>query len=135
MTLAIQVSVRSAGSMRTCTPRLWSHSRASQKRFASTASENKGGVSRPLLIVGALAVPAALYMAREKGTFPALGNRNKKWDRPALIWSSLGKEDANHPGSASQHPYMAESGKSVKGEGVIDTARLNGPVRVDRPAT
>ncbi|KAF7714562.1 Uncharacterized protein PECH_006112 [Penicillium ucsense] len=120
MTLATQVSVRSAASMRTCTSRLWSQSRASQKRFASTASENKGGVSRPLLIVGALAVPAALYMAREK---------------ESQLKGSLGKEDANHPGSGSQHPYMAESGKSVKGEGVTDTARLNGPVRVDRPAT
>ncbi|EPS33152.1 hypothetical protein POX_a01853 [Penicillium oxalicum] len=120
MKLATQASMRSAASLRAGTSRLWSQSRSSQKRFASAASEKKGGMSRPLLVVGALAVPAAMYMSR--------GNESQPQ-------ASVGKEEVQHPGSKSMHPYMGEPGKSTKGEGVTDTAKLNGTVRVDRPAT
>ncbi|OOQ87035.1 hypothetical protein PEBR_19083 [Penicillium brasilianum] len=117
-----------------------------QKRFATTDVGNKGGPTRLLLVAIALGVPASFYLSQRGSIKPTSPQGNVEASQPNTSTNdeprAMGPPSGPNSMSAKQqglsnadtmNPYVNEPGKSEKGEGETDTAKLKGTVRVDRP--
>ncbi|KAL3469296.1 hypothetical protein BJX99DRAFT_241627 [Aspergillus californicus] len=89
-----------------------------------------------MVITAALGIPAAYYLLQGNSARPA--KPPSEQDQPA---SRKGPSDVNSMSSKQEgldnadtsHPYVNEPGKSVKGEGETETAKVKGTVSPKRP--
>ncbi|KAL2836463.1 hypothetical protein BJY01DRAFT_221992 [Aspergillus pseudoustus] len=111
-----------------------------RRTYASqpTPPESRSSNTTWLVITAALGIPAAYYLlqgnsSRGSGTTPP-----SKQDQPAS------RKEPSSPGTMSSkqegldnadtaNPYVNEPGKSVKGEGETDSAKVKGTVNPSRP--
>ncbi|KAL4805669.1 hypothetical protein BDV18DRAFT_139620 [Aspergillus unguis] len=87
-----------------------------------------------MVITAALALPAAYYLMQDKsgGTPPSAKDQPASRKAPAGTGSISSKQEGLDNADTS-NPFVNEPGKSVKGEGETETAKLKGTVSPERP--
>ncbi|KAI9368228.1 hypothetical protein BJX61DRAFT_524931 [Aspergillus egyptiacus] len=129
--------------MTSFTPRLLRSSRALtthplRRRSYATASQPPQKNNTWMLISAALAIPAAYYLLAGGGTRNPGPNQPSYTDQPASRKASAGgntmsAKQESLDNADTSHPYVNEPGKSVKGEGETDSAKVKGTVSPTRP--
>ncbi|KAL2827807.1 hypothetical protein BDW59DRAFT_160115 [Aspergillus cavernicola] len=89
-----------------------------------------------MAITAALGIPAAYFLLQGNGARPSTPPSDKDQSAsrkaPAGVNSMSSKQEGLDNADTS-HPYVNEPGKSVKGEGETETAKVKGTISPNRP--
>ncbi|KAL2819960.1 hypothetical protein BJX63DRAFT_428287 [Aspergillus granulosus] len=103
-----------------------------------TPPESRNSNTTWLVITAALGIPAAYYLLQGNSSRGSSTTLPSSQDQPATRKAPAGANTMSSKqegldNADTSHPYVNEPGKSVKGEGETETAKVKGTVSPSRP--
>ncbi|KAL4875404.1 hypothetical protein BJY04DRAFT_202142 [Aspergillus karnatakaensis] len=106
------------------------------RRYATAPDQPSGSNSTWLVISAALALPAGYYLL--SGGSAKASKSPSEQDAPSTrkeagSGNQMSGKQEGLSNATTDNPYVNEPGKSVKGEGETETAKVKGTVSPERP--